>query len=214
MSIMLRGAVAGVTSALLTGALGGVVLGTTTASEGGTIHTASSVPTARTPGKITICVKKSNGRMRLPKSGKKCRRTERKMTWPLRPSPSLVYQASSTATVPIGAAMTTIVDLPVTAGDYLVSASTTLETTYLNLGPGAKQCMLADSDGVAYTPAPLWNLSGSVGVGQMNTATITYALTVPHVPGASVQLMCAWAGGGMQTTGTSVITATQVASIR
>jgi hypothetical protein len=221
-----RGVVLGIAGTVLVAAVGGVAVSQTMASE----QAAFSAVAAS--GEITACAHKTSGKMRLLKSGKKCKRTEKALTWnqtgPAGPtgatgatgapgapglSSSVAYQATSMAVVPLGTAKTSVISLPLAGGMYVVNASATIKTTRLDLVPGAKECLLADGSGAAYTSAPLWAVNGAVGVGQTDIANINYAITVPTVPGASVQLMCSWAGGGSETTGVSVITATRVQSI-
>jgi hypothetical protein len=75
MSDKSRGFALGVAGTLLVATGAGVVVSQSVASENAALAAAAS------SGEITACAQKSNGKMRLLKPGKKCKRTETKVTW-------------------------------------------------------------------------------------------------------------------------------------
>lgn len=75
MSEKVRGVAFGVAGTLLVSALAGFAVSQSVASENAAIAAAAA------SGEISACAQKSNGKMRLLKPGKKCKRTETLVTW-------------------------------------------------------------------------------------------------------------------------------------
>jgi hypothetical protein len=76
MSDKARGAALGIAGTVLVAAMGGAVaVSRSVATEQATMVGAVA------SGEVTVCAKKTTGAMRLPKAGKKCKRTEVTLTW-------------------------------------------------------------------------------------------------------------------------------------